>query len=80
MRDRIEAFFYAHMYGEWESLRKWVWIYGHVSILLATALAGYSFARGAHLWTLLLAPFPLVYLYKRYEKARTYKVQSDTPV
>ena len=80
MFDRIEAFFYAHMYGDWESLRKWLWIYGHVSILLATALAGYSFAREAYLLTLLLVPFPVVYLYKRYEKARTYKVQSDTPV
>ena len=58
----------------------WLWIYSHVSILLATALSGYTFARGRYLLTLLLVPFALVYLYKRYEKARRYKVQSDTPV
>lgn len=80
MRDRIESFFYRHMYGEWESVTRWLWIYGHVSILLATALAGFTFARSEYLLTLLLVPFPLVYLYKRYEKAKTYKVQSDTPV
>lgn len=76
----IEAFFYTYLYGEWESLRRWAWIYGHVSILLATALAGYAVARERYLLALLLVPFPLVYLYKRYEKARNYKVQSDTPV
>jgi hypothetical protein len=80
MRDRIESFFYAYMYGEYESLTRPLWIYGHVSILLATALAGYTAAEGAYLVTLVLVPFPLVYLYKRYEKARTYKVQSETPV
>ena len=55
-------------------------IYGHVSILFATALAGFTFARGEFLLTLLLFPFPLVYLYKRYEKANSDKVQSETPV
>jgi hypothetical protein len=80
MRDCIESFFYEHMYGEYESVTRWLWLYGHVSILLATALSGYAFARGRYLLVLSLVPFPLVYLYKRYEKARTYKVQSDTPV
>lgn len=80
MLDSIESFFYSHMYGEWESVKRPIWIYGHVSILLATALVGYTFARGAYLWTLLLLPFPAVYLYKRYEKAKTYKVQSETPL
>jgi len=80
MLDRIESFFYAHMYGEYESVTRWLWIYGHVSILLATALVGFTFARGRFLLTLLLLPFPAVYLYKRYEKAKTYKVQSETPV
>jgi hypothetical protein len=68
------------MYGEWESLTRWLWIYGHVSILLSTALVGYTFARGAYLFTALLVSFPVVYLSKYYGKARTYKVQSDTPV
>ena len=45
-----------------------------LAILLATALAGYAFARGELLFTLLLVPFPRVYLYKRYEKAKTYRV------
>jgi hypothetical protein len=80
MRDRIEAFFYEYMYGEYESVTRPLWIYGHACILLATALVGYAFARGEYLLALLLLPFPVVYFYKRYEKARTYKVQSDTPV
>lgn len=80
MCDRAEAFFYAHMYGEYESVTRPLWLYGHVCILLATALAGYAVAEGASLTAALLTPFPVVYLYKRYEKARTYKVQSDTPV
>ncbi|GGN90796.1 MULTISPECIES: hypothetical protein [Haloarcula] len=80
MRDRIAAFYYANLYGEWESMTRWVWVYGHVSILFATALAGYSVARERYLLALLLVPFPVVYLYKRYEKAKTYTVQADTPV
>lgn len=80
MLDRIASFYYAYLYGEYESMTRWLWWYGHVSILLATALAGYSVARRRYLLALALVPFPLVYLYKRYEKARIYKVQSDTPV
>jgi len=80
MRDRIESFFYTHMYGDWESVTRPLWLYGHVCILLATALVGYTFARGEYLLTALLLPFPAVYFYKRYEKARSYKVQSETPV
>ena len=62
MRDRIESFYYTHLSGEYESVTRWRWIYGHVSILFATALSGYTFARGRYLLTLLLVPFPLVYL------------------
>lgn len=80
MLERIESFYYAYLYGEYESMKRWLWIYGHVSILLSTALSGYAVARGRLLVALLLVPFPLVYLYKRYEKARTYKVQAETPV
>jgi len=80
MRDAIESFFYEYMYGEWESVTRPLWIYGHAMILLATALVGFTFARGEYLLTLLLLPFPLVYFYKRYEKAQAYTVQSDTPV
>ena len=80
MRERIKNFFYTYMYGEYESVTRGLWIYGHVSILLATALSGYAVARERYLLALLLVPFPLVYLYKRYEKARAYKVQADTPV
>jgi hypothetical protein len=80
MLDRIESFFYTYMYGEWESVTRWLWIYGHVSILLATALVGYTFAHERYVLAVLLLPFPAVYLYKRYEKAKTYKVQSETPV
>jgi len=80
MRDAIESFFYEYMYGEWESVTRPLWIYGHAAILLATALVGFTFARGEFLLTLLMLPFPLVYFYKRYEKARAYTVQSETPV
>jgi hypothetical protein len=80
MRDRIASFYDTYFYGEYESVTRWLWVYGHVSILLSTALSGYAVARQRYLLALLLVPFPLVYLYKRYEKAKTYKVQSDTPV
>ena len=46
-----------------ESAKRWLWVYGHVSILLATALSGYAVARERYLLALLLVPFPLVYLY-----------------
>ena len=61
-------------------MTRWLWLYSHVPMLPAAALAGCSFARGRFLSTLLLVPFPAVYLYKRYEKAKAYNVQSDTPV
>ena len=65
--ERMEDFFWKHMYGNCESVSRPLWIYGHVAILLVTALVGYSFANGAHLISLLLVPFPDVYLYKRFE-------------
>lgn len=63
MRDRIESFYYAYMYGESESVTRWFWVCGQVSILLATALSGYTFARERYLLTVVLVPFPLGYLY-----------------
>ena len=66
---RIEDFFWRYMYGNWESVTRPIWIDGHVCILLATALVGYSVARGEYVVTVLLLPFPLVYSYKRDEKA-----------
>lgn len=78
MPDGIASFCDEYLYGGSESVPRWLWIDGHVSILLGTALSGDTFARGRYL--LALVPFPLVYLYKRYEKARTYKVQAETPV
>lgn len=79
-RTWLRDFFYTHMYGEWESVSHGLWLYGHTAILLATALAGYTFARGQYLLTALLVPFPLVYFYKRHEKAHHYTVHSDTPI
>jgi|GEM_PF-1481909 len=76
----IEDVFYTYMYGEWESVTHGLWVYGHMTILLATALVGYSFARGQYLLTALLLPFPLVYFYKRHEKAQAYTVHSETPI
>jgi len=78
--DQLSTFFYTYLYGDWESLARWLWICFHVSILLSTALVGYTFARGEYLVTGLLVPLPLVYFYKRYQKAKTYTVQSETPV
>lgn len=80
MTGAIERIFYEYLYGDWESLTRWGWIYVHTSILLATALVGFTFAQGRYGLTALLIPFPVTYLYKRYEKARTYKVQSETGV
>ncbi|MDF9747137.1 hypothetical protein [Natrinema salsiterrestre] len=80
MIERIESFYYTYLYGDWESMKRWLWMYGHVSILMATVLVGFTAGRGRYLLTVLLVPFPVIYLYKRYEKAKTYTVQSDTPV
>jgi hypothetical protein len=80
LRQWFEDIFYKYMYGDWESVSHGLWVYGHMSILVATALVGYTFARQRYLLTLLLLPFPLVYVYKRHEKAQRYKVQSDTPI
>lgn len=66
----LESVFYRYLYGDWDSLNRWVWVYLHVSILVTTALVGYTFARGAYLLSLLLVPIPLFYLYRRYTYAR----------
>jgi len=70
MRAWFESVFYDHLYGDWDSLQRWAWVYLHVGILLATALAGYAVARQRYLLALLLVPFPLVFLYRRYTYAR----------
>jgi hypothetical protein len=80
LRRRIEDFFYKYMYGDWESVTHGLWVYGHVSILVATTLVGYTFARQRYLLTAILLPFPLVYFYKRHEKAQAYTVHSETPI
>jgi len=80
LRHWIEDIFYTYMYGDWESVTHGLWVYGHVAILLATALIGYTFARGQYLFTALLVPFPLAYFYKRHEKAQSYTVHSETPI
>ena len=80
LRNWLHDLFYTYVYGDWESVTHGVWLYGHTAILLATALVGFSFARGRYLLTALLLPFPLVYVYKRHEKAQTYTVHSDTPI
>lgn len=72
-RTRSEVGLAAGDSGERATIR-------HACILLATALVGYTAAREESLLTVLLFPFPLVYYYKRYEKARTDSTQSDTPV
>jgi hypothetical protein len=70
MRSTIEHIFYEYIYGDWDSLSRWAWIYVHVGIMVATVLVGFTLARGAYLLTLLLAPFPLGYLRRRYTYAK----------
>jgi hypothetical protein len=62
--------FYHYLYGDWDSLRRWAWLYVHVGVLLAAALAGYALARGRYLLALLCLPLTLGFLYRRYTYAR----------
>jgi len=70
MPSTIEDLFYEYIYGDWDSLQRWAWLYVHVGILLATVLIGYTVARERYLLTVLLVPFPLGFLYRRYTYAR----------
>lgn len=44
--------------------------YVHVGIMLMTVLVGYTLARGEYFLTLLLLPFPLGFLRRRYTYAK----------
>lgn len=66
----IEELFYEYIYGDWDSLQRWAWLYVHIGILLATVLVGYTLATERYLLTLLLLPFPIGFLYRRYTYAR----------
>lgn len=68
--ESIDRIFYEYLHGEWDSLNRWAWLYVHAGMLLATALVGYTAARGAYLLTLLLLPFPLFFLPRRCTYAR----------
>ena len=70
MSSAVEDIFYEYIYGDWDSLQRWAWVYVHVGILLATMLIGYAIAHERHLLALLLAPFPIGFLYRRYTYAR----------
>lgn len=70
MRHTLEHVFYEYIYGDWDSLSRWAWIYVHVGILLATVLVGYTLARGEYLLTLLLFPLPVGFLRRRYTYAK----------
>lgn len=70
MRGRGSSECDEHRHGDWDSLQRWAWVSLHVGILLATALAGYAIARERYLLAALLAPFPLVFLYRRDTYAR----------
>lgn len=80
LSSSIENFYYEYLYGDWESMRHWLWIYGHSMIFASMFLAGFFIAKGNYVIGISLIPFSLIYLYKRHEKAREYKVHSDTPV
>jgi len=70
MSSAVEDVFYEYIYGDWDSLQRWAWLYVHVGILLATMLIGYTLAYERYLLALLLAPFPVGFLYRRYTYAR----------
>lgn len=66
----VERLFWDHLHGDWETLRRWAWLYVHAAILLATALVGYAVARGRFGIAALCLCFPLYYGYRRYDDAR----------
>ena len=70
MRSCIDEIFYEYIYGDWDSLQRWAWVYVHLGILLITILVGYTLANDQYLLTALLLPFPLGFLYRRYTYAR----------
>lgn len=70
MPSWIDDAFYEYLYGDWDSLQRWAWLYVHVGVLLATALAGYAVARQRYVLAALLVPLPLGFLYRRYTYAR----------
>jgi len=70
VRNWFEFVFYEYMYGDWDSLNKLMWIYLHVGIMLMTVLLGASLAMGDYVISVLLLPFPIVFLYRRYTYAR----------
>lgn len=70
MRSIFEGVFYEYVYGEWDSLNRWAWLYVHIGILFATALVGFMVARGEYLLAVLLLPLTLGFLYRRYTYAR----------
>ena len=68
--DAIERSYHRFLAGDWDSLQRWAWVYVHVGMLLATALVGYTIARGRLVLTALLLPLPLFFLARRYTYAR----------
>jgi len=70
MGSTLEDIFYEYIYGDWDSLSRWAWVYVHVGIMLATVLVGFTLARGDYLLTLPLLPFPLGFLRRRYTYAK----------
>jgi hypothetical protein len=70
MTSWAETIFYEYIYGDWDSLQRWAWLYVHVGILVATAFLGYLLAQEQYLLAGLLVPFPLGFLYRRYTYAR----------
>jgi hypothetical protein len=74
MIERIQSWFdsvfYGYVYGDWDSLSRWAWIYVHIGIFVATVLVGFTLARGDYILTLVLLVFPISYLYRRYTYAR----------
>jgi len=66
----LEGVYHRHLAGEWDSLRRWAWLYVHAGTLLATALVGYTVAHGRYALTALLLPLPAFFLARRYTYAR----------
>lgn len=66
----FDKLFYTYMYGDWDSLNKWAWIYIHISIIFITFLCGYTFATGSYIQSIILILFPILFIYRRYTYAR----------
>lgn len=73
IKNKFDKLFYDYMYGDWDSLNQFVWIYMHISFLLLTFLSGFYLAKDKYLLTCFLFSFTMFFFYRRYTYARPEK-------